>query len=74
MVVIRNSFIFRATPKQPDLMQDDKWAVKVMADLSITDKEVMMSRIDWNVNKEMSKEILRAAEVYNVYGQIVTTI
>ena len=71
MVVIRNSSIFRAPPKQQDSMPDDKWAVKVMADLSITDREVMMSRIDWNVNKEMSEEILKAAKIYNVYEQIV---
>ena len=46
--------------------QEDTWAVRVMDDLSIREKD-FTKRLDWNVNEEISEEILKAAEKYNLY-------
>ena len=45
--------------------QEDTWAVRVMDDLSIREKD-FTKRLEWNVNEEISEEILKAAEKYNL--------
>ena len=52
--------------KDEEVEQEDTWAVKVMDDLSIREK-YFTKRIDWNINEEISEEILKAAEKYNKY-------
>ena len=52
--------------KDDEVEKEDTWAVKVMDDLSIREK-FFTKRIDWNINEEISEEILKAAEKYNMY-------
>ena len=57
--------LHRDTKQDSDPVQEDKWAVKVMDDLSIREKD-FMKRMEWNVNEEISEQISKVADAYNL--------